>query len=62
MLYHGLKALFGQQHNAASAELGEGYQAALDKMKQQQNEEPLPELKLSGNKENSRGYGRSSSR
>jgi hypothetical protein len=62
MLYHGLKALFGQQHNAASAELGEGYESALDKMKSQQDEEPAPELKLGGNKENNRGYGRTSSR
>src|SRR6202012_3810916 len=61
MVYHGLKALFGKEHNAQSAQLSEGYRQAVEDMLR--HREGLPDwMNLNGqhpDKEYSRGYGRS---
>lgn len=48
LLFHGIKALVGQVHNAASAELSQDYQDTLQKMKEQQEAASAPVLDLSG--------------
>jgi hypothetical protein len=65
LLFHSIKALVGQLHDARSTEQSEGYQEALEEMEQQQEEEPLPQLQLiSGGLDtgNNRGNGRNGSR
>lgn len=60
MLYHGLKAMFGEKHDQKSEEFSEGYDQAVRDMKKQQD--GMPGLNLNGNKQESRGYNRNSSR
>lgn len=48
LLFHGIKSLMGQKHNAASAELSQDYQDTVQKMKQQQETTPAPVLDLTG--------------
>jgi hypothetical protein len=48
LLFHGIKALVGQKHDAASSELSEGYKETVQKMQEQQGKEPAPVLDLSG--------------
>jgi hypothetical protein len=48
LLFHGIKALLGQKHDAASTEQSQGFKNALNEMKKQQAEEPAPKLDLSG--------------
>jgi len=59
LLFHGIKSLVGQKHDAASAELSEGYQETVQKMQQKQELEPAPVLDLSGD-EKARNYSRRS--
>lgn len=48
LLFHGIKSLMGQRHDAASTELSQDYQDTVLKMKQQQEKEPVPVLDLTG--------------
>ncbi|WCT13317.1 DUF4099 domain-containing protein [Mucilaginibacter jinjuensis] len=50
LLFHGIKALVGQKHNAASSTQSEGYQETVQKMQQQQEAAPAPVLDLTGEK------------
>jgi hypothetical protein len=60
MVYHGLKAMFGEKHDQKSKEYSKGYDQAIKDMKNQK--EGSPDLKLNANKQESRGYNRNSSR
>lgn len=60
MLYQGLNALFGQKHNAQSAQMSEGYRKAFADLKKSEDE--FESLELKGPHPDaaySRGYGRS---
>jgi len=61
LLFHGIKALTGERHDAHSAELSPAYESTLQAAREQQDEEPAPVLSLSGNQEQRR-YTRSSAR
>ncbi|OKS88808.1 DUF4099 domain-containing protein [Mucilaginibacter polytrichastri] len=61
LLFHGIKALIGQKHDAASTEQSQGYKDTVEQMKKAQEKEPAPELDLSG-EENDRDYKRRSTR
>ncbi len=61
LLFHGIKALLGQKHDAASAEQSQGFKDAVKEMKKQQDNEPAPKLDLSG-EEDSRQNRRRTSR
>lgn len=59
LLFHGIKALTGQKHNAASSEMSEGYKETVQKTQQQQAEAPAPVLDLGG-EERTRDHSRRS--
>jgi hypothetical protein len=61
LLFHGIKALVGNKHDAASTEQSQGYKETVYQMKKQQEKEPAPKLDLSG-EENDRAYKRRSTR
>ena len=48
LLFHGIKALVGQKHDAASAELSESFKDTVQKMKEQQEGVAMPVLDLTG--------------
>ncbi|EHQ30890.1 DUF4099 domain-containing protein [Mucilaginibacter paludis] len=61
LLFHGIKALTGQKHDAASHEQSQGYKDTVEQMKKHQETGPAPKLDLSGEEE-SRDFKRRSYR